>query len=110
MNPGRLRHRITIQKSEIVQDEIGNNIQVWTDWATVWANIRPIGGKEYYQAAMINAENDVRVNIRYRPGIDPLKMRVKYGERIFDIKAAIDINERRQEIEMICKEKVISDG
>jgi SPP1 family predicted phage head-tail adaptor len=102
---GRLRHRITIQQHQTTQDEIGNNIESWVDWATVWANIRPISGREYFQAAATNAEDNVRINIRYRSGIDPLRMRVVYGNRVFDILSAIDLYERHREIEMVCRER-----
>lgn len=105
MNPGRLRHRVTIQKSQISQDELGNNIETWIDWATVWANIRPVSGREYFQAAATNSEDNVRINIRYRSGIDPLRMRVVYNGRTFNIISAIDLNERRREIEMVCQER-----
>lgn len=105
MDIGRLRHRITIQQHQTTQDEIGNNIESWVDWATVWANIRPISGREYFQAAATNAEDNVRINIRYRSGIDPLRMRVVYRNRVFDILSAIDLYERHREIEMVCRER-----
>jgi SPP1 family predicted phage head-tail adaptor len=105
MNPGRLRHRITIQQHQVTQDELGNNIETWSDWATIWANIRPVSGREYFQAAATNAEDNVRINIRYRSGIDPLRMRVVYGNRVFDILSAIDLYERHREIEMVCRER-----
>lgn len=105
MNPGDLRHRITIQQLIETRNELGEVVQSWQDFATVWAAIEPLRGREYFDSQQINAEVTTRIRIRYRPGIKP-KMRAVYGTRIFDIQSVIDIEERHQEIHLMCKEVV----
>jgi SPP1 family predicted phage head-tail adaptor len=98
-----LRHRITLQQKTTTRDAEGNVRETWADVATVWAAFEPIRGREYFQAASVNAENTVRFRIRYRQGVTPT-MRVVYGGRVFDIKSVIDVNERHLEIELMCQE------
>jgi len=103
---GDLRHRITIQQPIEIRNEVGEVIQsAWQDFTTVWAAIEPLRGREYFDAQQINAEVTSRIRIRYRPGIKP-KMRVVYGERIFDIQSVIDVEERHKEIHLMCKEVI----
>jgi len=103
MNIGDLRHRITIQQPVESSNTFGEVEKTWQDIATVWASIEPLRGREYFDSQQINAEVTTRIRIRYRPGIKP-KMRVVYGERIFDIQSVIDVEERHKEIHLMCKE------
>jgi SPP1 family predicted phage head-tail adaptor len=104
MNPGKLRNRITIQKlNDTIKDEYNRPTTDWDDFATVWAAVEPLKGREYLLAQNTNTELTVRIRIRYLPGITP-GMRVKYGERIFDIQSVIDIEERHREMHLMCVE------
>lgn len=104
MDIGRMNRRITLQYQNgwDVDDE-GNATPQWDDFATVWANIRPLRGREYFEAAAVNAETTVKMLIRYRPGITP-DMRVVYNGRIYNIQAVIDVYEGRRQLELMCKE------
>jgi SPP1 family predicted phage head-tail adaptor len=108
MQAGKLRHRIVLQKVTMMRDEEGNAVETWSDFVTVWASVEPIRGREYFEAAAINTENDLRFVIRYRSGITS-EMRVWYNDRIFDIQSVIDIDEAHKELELICKEVMNDD-
>jgi SPP1 family predicted phage head-tail adaptor len=71
----------------------------------VWAAVEPLKGREYFQAAAVNAENMVRFRIRYRPGIMS-DMRVVYSGRVFNIQSVIDVEERHREIQIMAQEVV----
>lgn len=105
MNPGDLRHRITLQSQPTTQDSYGAPAGDYTDVATVWANINPIAGKELFAAEQFNSEITHRVRIRYRSGVNP-SMRVKYGTRTFEIMYVINEYERDNIIQLMCKELV----
>lgn len=52
INPGRLRHRVTIMRYQESEDEMGNTVYALAPLKTVWAEIRPQRGKEaleYYK-------------------------------------------------------------
>lgn len=109
MNPGKLRHRVTLQEYKEVLDQYGTPIdQGWQDVATIWASIEPIQGREYVLLQNTQSELTTRIRIRYRPEITPA-MRVLYGTRVFNIQSVIDPEERHIELQLLCKE-VIPDG
>lgn len=103
MNPGILRHRITIQELREGQDEAGQPVQEWQDVATVWGAVEPLRGREYFAAAQVQAEVTTRIRIRYSKGIKP-DMRVLYDGRLYNINAVIDPEERHMELQLMCRE------
>lgn len=105
MKPEGLRHRITIQYKTVTQDAIGNEIETWHTFATVWAAIEPISGREYFAAAQTNAEVNHRIKIRPLPGVNS-EMRAVWDNRIFEIEAVLNIKEKNVEVHLMCKEAV----
>ena len=105
MNAGQLRHRVTIQQLTRVEDEGGGYAEVWTEVATVWAAIKPLRGNERYEAQQIQSTLTHKVIMRYRAGIKP-QMRILYGNRVFEIEAVIDVDERHKWLELLCSEVV----
>lgn len=103
MNAGQLRHRITIQQSTETKDQYKRPTTGWSDYATVWAAVEPLRGREFLLAQNTNIELTVRVRIRYLHGVTP-GMRVLYGGRIFDIQSVIDVEERHREMHLMCTE------
>jgi len=53
----------------------------------------------------VNAEVTGKISIRYLAGITP-KMRVKHGNRIFDIVSMINPEERNRELQLMVKERI----
>jgi SPP1 family predicted phage head-tail adaptor len=71
----------------------------------VWAGIITTGGKEFYAAQRLHAETTAVIKIRYRTGLLPT-MRIKYGERYFDILSINDVDEDHREMLISCREVV----
>jgi SPP1 family predicted phage head-tail adaptor len=105
MRAGRLRHRITIQDYTESQNSFGEATKNWTDYATVWAAVEPVKGREFWESQQINAEITTKVTMRYLAGIKP-KMRILYDTRIFEIDSVINVDERNRELQLLVKETV----
>lgn len=105
INPGELRHRITIQKLNNSQNEYGEVSELWGDILNVRAGIYPISGKEFFAAETVNSEISHKVKIRYIEGIMP-NMRIKFNNRIFSIESVINFQERNIELQLLCKELI----
>ena len=105
MKIGKLRQRITIQQLSTNTDSFGQGEKGWTHFATCWAAVEPLSGKEFWNAQTIAAEITTRVKIRYREGVKPT-MRILFGSRIFEIKAITDPEEAKRELQILCSEKV----
>lgn len=105
MRIGKLRHRVKLQVYTATRDSFGGEVEAWTDIAELWASIEPISGKEYFASQQINAEVNTKIVIRYKAGVNP-KMRIKFGDRFFEIVSVICIQEKRKEIHLMCKENI----
>lgn len=101
---GDLRHRITFQKSNKTPDGYAGNTEIYQDVVTVWAQVDPLTGREYFYAHQIKNEVSHRVRIRYRTDVN-VEMRIKYGERYLQIESMIDKGERREFLELLCLEE-----
>lgn len=84
MKLGRFRNRIEIQANVTQEDEYANTVSGWQTIHTVWADITPVSGREYFAALQETSEVTVKIYIRYLEDVTA-KMRVKKGEHIYDI-------------------------
>lgn len=104
MDIGSLRHRITIEEATETLTSIGEVTQTWATFATVWAKVEPLNGREYWQSAQINSEITGKITIRYLEDITT-KMRIKFGSRIFNIEAILNSEEKNKEMTLLIKEQ-----
>ena len=69
MNAGQLDQRIELQRLTRTDDGYGGYVETWTTYASVWANVRPLSGRERYQAQQTQANANYRITIRYRSDV-----------------------------------------
>ncbi|WP_073250409.1 phage head closure protein [Caloramator proteoclasticus] len=79
-----MKHRITIQKPVVIIDESGFEKETWEDFKTVWAFISNLHGREYFEAATVNAEKTIKFTIRFIDGIDN-SMRISFKGKQYEI-------------------------
>lgn len=103
MNIGKLRHRITIQQLTQTPDGAGGYTKSWVPFATVWASVEPISGKEYFEAQQTQSAVTHKIRIRYHTGITPV-MRIDFKGRIFGIESVINWEERNRDMMLMCTE------
>lgn len=102
---GELRHKVIIQQNTPKRDAMNAEVDSWAEYATVWASIEPIRGKEFWDSQQVNAEITGKIKLRYLSGITS-KMRVKYETRIFEILSVINPGEKNRELQLMVKESV----
>jgi SPP1 family predicted phage head-tail adaptor len=105
---GELRHKITIEAVQEVQDENGIILEQWTTFLEEQAQVMPLAGTEAVAARQLDASLDHRIRLRYRAGIRP-KMRVRFQEpsgtvRYFDIRSVNNPYYRGEKLELMCME------
>jgi len=105
MKAGTLRNLITIQTPTETFDTAGELVQSWADYVSVWAEIVPLVGREYWSARQVNAETTGKLRIRYFSSITP-KMRIKFNSRYFNILGIINVEERNEEMVIYYSEAV----
>lgn len=103
---GKLRHRVTIQTATITRGDRGAEVLSWANTATVYADIRTVGGQEQVLASQLETATLLHtITIRYRSGIVP-KQRIKWGSRYFSIEAVIERDNRMRLLDLSCRELV----
>lgn len=106
-NAGKYRHPITIQKQSETKNEYGERVTVWTDFTLSRASMNPISGKQYLNSEAIKSEISHQIHLRYIPNLDPT-MRVKFGDRYFQIITIINFQEMNKELQLMCKEYYVA--
>lgn len=105
MKAGRLNNRVTIQQPGSNKDAYGHATkETWADVVTVWAEVKPVTGRERWASDHVANTSTVAIKIRYRTGIKP-EMRVIHGSHTYQIDGPpIDVDGRRRELVLACKE------
>ena len=93
MRAGKLNQRVTLQQATVTQDAAGELVPAWADFATVWASVVDISGREYVAAAAVQNTAQTKITIRYLVGITPA-MRAVHGSDIYNIEAVLGQDKR----------------
>ena len=76
---------IAFQKREVTKDD--NGIEEVSDWITeitVYASVKSLFGKEYYEAKQVNKQETIKFIIRYIPNISE-NMRILFDGKFYNI-------------------------
>ncbi|MCY8122538.1 phage head closure protein [Bacillus spizizenii] len=111
-----LRHRLTFQKKESIQDEELNWNEEYIDLFTVWGAIEgfsSLGNNESVIAGAWGVKSPKKITIRYRDDVQQDMRIVKYvgqnekNEPVFRTFDVIDFNDpedNKEELEIMCQE------
>jgi SPP1 family predicted phage head-tail adaptor len=106
MRAGKLSRRVTYQVETKTRDGLGDESLAWSDVGTYWAEVRSPTGTEALNASQIKAVATHVIVHRY-PGFVPSpNARYLYGTRVFNIRWASDVEERRRRVTAFCEEQV----
>ncbi len=105
MRAGPLRCRVTIEEPVETQGADGAILTAWETFATTWASVEPIIGKEYFAQQREQAAVSHKIRMRHIAGITH-KMRVAWGARIFEIESVLNVGERNREVVLMCSEAI----
>ena len=99
--PGRMNDRITLQKRTMltVNEPYQHQVEGFADIATVWAQYRPTGGREFREGSADVGEERATFSIHYREDLAQVDRLIFQG-RVWDIqhvarvgwKQGLDIN------------------
>ena len=105
--PSRLRNRVEFLR-RVVTVEHGISRERWETAFTCWCSVEPLSGREFWEAAAINRENEVRFTIRYRKDVSA-EMRIRLDGTVYDITSILDKNNRHEALEILAR-TVTADG
>ena len=104
MNPGILRHSVTIQRRAPAspdKNSIGEDDYAWTSFHVTRARIRTLRNSERVVAEAEESGVEKEITIRYFAGITTA-MRVVHGSTYYDIRGIDNKEERNREINLLC--------
>lgn len=103
MRAGKLRHRISFNKTNEARNTHGEMVQ--TDSATfyAWSEIKPKSGGNNFIAKQHTEKTTHEITVRYNSQIKA-ELTINYGSRKFEIENIINSFERNRELILICKE------
>lgn len=105
LDAGDLTDRITIEQPTESRNSVGEAILTWSTFATVWADVQTMSGREAERHGMTAGINSYRVTIRYLPGLQS-SMRIIHNSRTLEI-GQVNEKERKWHQELLCSEKVV---
>jgi SPP1 family predicted phage head-tail adaptor len=101
MKAGKLDKRVTIKVKSATRDSYGAEIIGWSTLATVWAEVTPISGREFFVASQFVPEAQFKVRIRYREDFDETA-KITYDSADHDILYIAEIG-RQEGLEVLVK-------
>ena len=103
MTIGKMRHRVTIQTLVATPDADNAVEEVYSNVATVWADVSPVSGRTSIDSKSIGEEITHRVTMRYRSDVTSENW-ILYRARRFRIRKVTDFEERRRFLILDCEE------
>lgn len=91
--------RITIENKTVVRTPAGDETDVWSTLATVWAARSDLRGEEFYAANSLLTRVDALFRIVYIEGVT-VESRIKVGNETFDITRVVRVGAKRRELEL----------
>ena len=102
---GKMRSLVSLQHRTKTTDGAGGWTNTWTQYAKVWAWIKPLSGSETLTSMQLENPVTHRIYIRYRS--DMLESdRIVHRSRNFNIRSILDIEELKRYIEISAEENV----
>lgn len=102
--PAKMDKRVAIQTITRAEDGQGGFAELWDDAFSVWASFEPANGYERFRASQQGADITHKVVMRYRNDIG-IGDRIRWGTRLFDIKEALNEDERGRYLKLRCAER-----
>src|ERR1035437_10508099 len=96
---GKLRHQIELQSATNSQSASGEVTQAWTTYATVWAELAPLAGREWYRGKSFGETVSHKIVIRYRADVNT-KHRALFGSRVYLFNGVITPDEIPERLEI----------
>jgi SPP1 family predicted phage head-tail adaptor len=108
LQAGKLRHRIQIVEPTLARDSSGGwDVNAATPVVNAWASVEALAGRELYAAQQKVSQVTHKVTIRYRDGIKS-KQNVWFHDRMFEIQAVENPDERTKMLVLLCLERADS--
>jgi SPP1 family predicted phage head-tail adaptor len=108
MRAGALDTRAVVQAQSLTQNEFGESVITWVDFATIWAEVEQLSGRELWAMQQVHSPVTTRVRVRPLAGLLP-SMRLVFDERVLAIESVVLSRKRKEYVELMCSEGIVND-
>ena len=77
----------------------------WTEYVTVWADIRTLRGNRLTEMAAVQMQDTKTITIRYRPDVNDM-MRIQHKGTVYDITSMTNDDEKGEFYTILVREVV----
>ena len=102
MDSRGLRRIVSLRQRVSTQDETGQPIETWNEFASVWADIYNRTGAESLRADKDVSIVQTSIRIRRRTDVTAAH-RVYFGSTIYEIKAVLPDERSREKVDLVCE-------
>lgn len=101
---GQLRHRVSLSARQAGQDEWGQPIEAFVEYATDWAEINQTGGREFFNAQHFIDQTDLVLRMRYRADLHAAhRITLPVRSEVYEVLAVGDPDMRHRELFVLAK-------
>jgi SPP1 family predicted phage head-tail adaptor len=92
---GQMRHRLTLEEpGPVVPDGQGGSTPTWTTVGTYWARVRPLSGRELFNARQTKATTTHEITMRAQVPVGPnSRLLFESTGRIFNVDESLRVDE-----------------
>lgn len=105
---GQFNKRLVLQKLIPSVDAEGSPVETWTTIGKLWAQVQSTAGNEVQEGAQPEARITHQVTTDFRRELEPPfghQTRLLLGARVFDVTTAMDPDESRVQMNLLCVER-----
>lgn len=102
MRPGLLNSRVVVQQQSTTQDAVGQPLNTWSTFATLWADVRHTSGIEAIKDSAIASVVRASIRVRYRGDLTAA-MRVIHGGTTYNIVAVLPDIGGKEYVDLACE-------
>lgn len=103
---GQLNVPVALERATETRNTDGGVVYTWAQIAKLWAEIKPLTGRELLLAQQMNSLVTHNVRVRYRAGINNKDRFVGIGDsRVFNVAYAVNVDSMNHEYQCQCIEQ-----
>lgn len=102
MEPGKLNERVDLEENFPARNDYGAEVPHWSRYATRWAEVTPLQGRELFQAQQASSDVTYRVRMREWSKVTNKHRLCLSDGRILWITSVLPIG--GSEMELLCQE------
>jgi SPP1 family predicted phage head-tail adaptor len=104
-NASNFRDYVELQTRSTTSDGMGGSVDEWSSAGNFWCKVTPLSANQRLYAKRLEENITHKIVTRYRSDLTVgIEQRILWRGRLFQIQSVIDIEERRQFLEIMAVE------